>query len=80
MASGNVEVQIWNTFVTVNVKLCIASPSPFTPVMVTGKVPDWVGVPDSSPELASVTPFGRDPVSVKVDAGKPLAVNAKVPA
>ena len=39
------------------------------------------GVPDSTPAVAlRVTPLGRVPVSVKVGAGKPVAVTVKVPA
>ena len=48
--------------------------------MVTRKEPDWVGVPDSTPELVRVTPFGRDPVSLKVELGVPVAVTPKDPA
>ena len=36
------------------------------------------GVPDSVPSAASVTPVGRAPVSVNVEAGKPEAVTLNV--
>ena len=39
------------------------------------------GVPLSTPVIPlNATPLGRAPVSVKVDAGKPLAVTVNVPA
>ena len=39
------------------------------------------GVPLSTPVLPlNVTPLGSAPVSLKVDAGKPLAVTVNVPA
>ena len=39
-----------------------------------------LGVPESVPLAASVTPAGSGPPVVKVDAGKPLASTLKVPA
>jgi hypothetical protein len=36
------------------------------------------GVPDSTPAVVSVTPLGREPVSLKVDAGYPVAVTLKL--
>ena len=56
--------------VTVSVKFWVASgETPLVAVMVIGKEPDWVGVPDSTPALVRVTPFGSDPDSLKVGAG-----------
>ena len=66
---------------TVRRKLCIASgDSPLVAVMVIGKEPDWVGVPESTPALVRVTPIGSDPVPLKVGAGSPVAVAVKLPA
>ena len=50
--------------------------------MVTGYDPPVpaAGVPDSAPVVElRATPLGRVPVSLKVGAGKPLAVTVKVP-
>ena len=65
---------------TIKVKLWDASgETPLVAVMVIGKEPDWVDVPESTPALERVTPFGRVPVSLKVGAGVPVAVTVKVP-
>ena len=54
---------------TVRVKLWVASaPIPLWAVKVTGKLPLWVGVPESTPPL-KVPPAGSAPVWVMVDAG-----------
>jgi hypothetical protein len=39
-----------------------------------------VGVPLSTPAELNVTPLGNAPLSVKVDAGKPVAVTVNEPA
>src|SRR5271155_4227180 len=66
---------------TVRVKAWVASgESPLVASMVIGKLPDWVGSPESTPALVRVTPFGSDPVSVKVGEGTPVAVKVKVSA
>jgi hypothetical protein len=57
-----------------------AGATPLPAVMVIGKVPLCVGVPESSPPDVNVTPAGRAPVSLKVGAGEPVAVTVKVPA
>ena len=36
-------------------------------------------MPDSRPAVESDTPFGREPFSVKVGAGKPVAATVNVP-
>ena len=54
--------------------------TPLVAVMVIGKEPDWVDVPESTPALERVTPFGSDPVLLKVGVGVPVAVTVKVPA
>src|ERR1700683_830077 len=70
---------MWNPS-TVRVKLWEAGvPTPLVAVMVMGKVPVAVGVPDSSPPVLRVTPPGSGPVSEKVGAGLPVAVTVKLP-
>lgn len=69
---------------TVNVKFCEAlEPTPFCAVMVIGyalPVPA-AGVPLSTPVVEfKVTPEGSAPVSLNVEAGKPVAVTVNVPA
>ena len=66
---------------TVNVKLCVAfGLIPLVAVIVTGNEPVWAGVPESTPVvLLSVTPEGRFPISLKVGAGVPEAITAKLP-
>src|SRR5205814_1232534 len=65
-------------WLTVREKLCVAlAPTPLLAVKVRAYVPPVpaAGVPPSAPVLAlNVTPLGRAPVSLKVGAGKPLAV------
>src|SRR5262245_28269260 len=58
---------------TATVKLCVAFGStPFVAVSVTGKDPDCVGVPESSPADDKVRPVGNVPaVTLTVGAGKP---------
>ena len=54
---------------TVKVKDWVASgETPFEAVMVIGKVPDSVGVPERTPPV-KVTPEGRAPVSVRAGVG-----------
>ena len=73
----------WTVF-TVKVNAWVASGAvPLVAVMVIGYVPldPMIGVPDSTPVVElRVTPVGSVPVSLKVGAGKPVAVTAKVPA
>ena len=38
-----------------------------------------IGVPDRTPAAVKVRPLGSGPVSVKVEAGYPVAVTVKVP-
>src|SRR5207302_2952102 len=64
-------------WVTVNVKFWVAfGETPFEAVMVIGYVPPVfaAGVPLSTPADERVTPLGSAPVSLKVVAGKPVAV------
>ena len=68
--------------VTVRVKACVgAVPTLLVAVKVRGNTPPWpaAGMPASTVPL-KVTPVGREPVRLKVGAGKPLAVGVKVPA
>ncbi len=66
---------------TVRVKLWVAlGVTPLAAVMVIGKVPLAVGVPDRRPADEKRTPVGSVPTSVKVGAGDPVAVTVKVPA
>ena len=66
---------------TVRVNAWVAfGKTPFEAVMVTGNEPDWVGLPESTPVLENVTPVGRGPDSLKVDAGYPVAVTVKLSA
>ena len=66
---------------TLSVKLWVAAvPKPLLAVIVIGKLPDWVGVPDNTPAPESVTPFGRVSAVEKVGAGKPVAVIWKLSA
>src|ERR1035441_7089072 len=67
---------------TVSVKDCDASGEmPLVAPIVMEYVPPvpGAGVPLSTPPELRVTPAGRAPVSLKVDAGKPEAVTVKVP-
>src|SRR5580704_10474072 len=74
------EVMVGAAF-TVRVKLWVAfGETPLVAVMVIGKLPLWVGVPESTPAAVNVTPVGRGPVSLKVGAGLPVAVTVKLPA
>ena len=67
--------------VTVSVKLCDAAmPSPLLAVKVIGYVPGAVDAATVSVGLVNVTPAGSVPASVKVGAGKPLAVTVNDPA
>jgi hypothetical protein len=54
--------------------------TPFAAVRVIGKLPVTVAVPLRMPAELNVTPFGNAPVSVKVGAGKPVAVTVNEPA
>ena len=55
---------------TVRVKLWVAlGVTPLAAVMVIGKEPLAVGVPESRPAVDRVTPPGRAPVSLKVGRG-----------
>ena len=76
------EVMVGATRVdTVRVKLWVAlGVTPLAAVMVMGKLPLAVGVPESTPAVDRVTPVGRGPISVKVGAGEPVAVTVKLPA
>ena len=68
---------------TVNVKFWVAfGETPFEAVMVIGYVPPVfaAGVPLSTPADERVTPLGSAPVSLKVVAGKPVAVTVNDPA
>ena len=83
VAGGNGDgVVIWNPAEpTVRVKLWVAlGLIPFDAVIVIGKEPDVAAVPERTPADERVTPLGRAPVSLKVGAGKPVAVAVKVPA
>src|SRR4051812_30181134 len=63
---------------TVSVKFCVAlPPTPLLAVMRIGKLPLTVGVPLSAPVLLRLTPVGNAPVSVRIGAGKPVAVTIK---
>src|SRR5216684_1795309 len=56
---------------------------PFEAVKLIGYVPavPATGVPESTPVAAlNVTPPGSAPVSLSVEAGKPVAVTVKLPA
>ena len=58
-------------------------PTPLEAVKVNAEVPPVPapGVPLSTPvEELNVSPVGNVPVSLKVSAGKPLAVTVKLPA
>ena len=66
-----------DAWLTINVKLCVAlGETPFAAVMVMGYVPPVfaAGVPLRTPAALRVTPLGSAPVSLKVGAGKPVAV------
>ena len=66
---------------TVRVKDCVVSDGrPFVAVMVMGKFPDRVGVPESTPLLLKETPLGKVPVSLKLGSGVPAPVTVNVPA
>src|SRR5207245_1028663 len=69
---------------TVRVKLWVAlAPTPLAAVKVMGYVPavPAAGVPLRTPVPAlNVTPPGNVPVSLKVGAGKPVAVTVNEPA
>jgi len=70
-------------WVTVNLKFWVAfGEMPFEAVMVIGYVPPVfaAGVPLSTPADERVTPLGSAPVSLKVGAGKPVAVTVNDPA
>jgi hypothetical protein len=67
---------------TVSVKFCVAfGKIPFEAVTMIGYIPPVpaAGVPLSTPAAFSVTPDGSTPLSVNVEAGKPLAVRVKEP-
>ena len=67
---------------TLSVKFCVASvPTPLFAVMVIGYVPTVpnAGVPLSTPAEVKVTPLGSAPVSVKLGAGKPVALTVNDP-
>lgn len=55
-------------------------PIPLVAVIVNGKIPPTVGVPDSTPLEERVTPVGNVPVSLNVGGGEPVADTVKVPA
>ena len=66
---------------TSSVKDWVASvPKPLLAVIVIGKLPTWVGVPDNRPALVKVMPVGRVPVFEKMANGKPVAVTWKLSA
>jgi len=54
--------------------------TPLLAVIVMGKTPLVVAVPLSTPADVKVTPLGSVPVSLKVGAGKPVAVTVNDPA
>jgi hypothetical protein len=66
--------------VTVSKKFCVSfGRTPFCADKVIGKIPLVEGVPPRTPvTMSNVTPIGNAPVSVKVAAGKPLAVTVNV--
>jgi len=68
-AESTVSVKDWATGV----------PIPFDTVIVTGKTPFWVGVPQSTPVEVRVTPVGRVPVLLNVGTGVPVAVRVNEP-
>jgi hypothetical protein len=62
----------------VRVKFWVAlGETPFEAVIVIGKLPVTVAVPLSTPVELNVTPLGSAPISLKVGAGKPVAVKPK---
>jgi hypothetical protein len=64
---------------TVSEKLWVAlGVTPLLAVKEIEKLPDCVGVPDSTPP-ENVTPVGRVPDSLIVGVGKPMAVTVNVP-
>ena len=64
----------------VSKKFCVSfGRTPFWTEKVIGKIPPMVGLPARTPvNVLNVTPVGNAPVSVKVGAGKPLAVTVNV--
>ena len=70
-------------WLTVRVKLCVAlGDTPLAAAMVIGYEPPVpaAGVPLRTPPALKVTPDGKAPVSLKVGAGKPVAVTLNDPA
>src|SRR3954452_16727684 len=69
---------------TMRLKAWTLLPAPFVAVMLSGNVPEDVGVPASvavpSGLGVKLTPPGNAPVAAKVGSGTPVVVTVKVPA
>lgn len=63
----------------INVTACVAVPAELVAVTVKLNVPETVGVPESAPPVARLSPAGNVPVvTVNAGAGLPEAVKVWV--